>query len=50
MLALDVIMQCVAVEVDADDLEPTAKDAARAVLPLAFAGRPRLRTLSHMPL
>ena len=49
VLALDVIMQCVAMEVDADDLEPTAKYAARAVLPLAFAGRPRLRTLSHMP-
>ena len=44
VLALDVIMQCVAVEVDADDLEPAAKDAGRAVLPLGFAGRPHQRT------
>jgi transcription antitermination factor NusG len=33
VLALDVIMQCVAVEVDADDLEPVAKHSGH-VLPL----------------
>lgn len=31
VLALDAIMQCVAAEVDADDLEPAPKCAARAV-------------------
>jgi transcription antitermination factor NusG len=50
VLALDVIMQCVAVEVDADDLEPTAKYAARAVLPLAFAPRSQLHTEPCRPL
>ena len=44
VLALDVIMQCVAVEVDADDVEPAAKYADRAVLPLGFAGHPHQRT------
>ena len=44
VLALDVIMQCVAVEVDADDVEPAAKNADRAVLPLGFAGHPHQRT------
>jgi transcription antitermination factor NusG len=39
VLALDAIMQCVAVEVDADDLEPAAKYAGRVVLPLSFGGR-----------
>ena len=33
VLALDVIMRSVAVEVDADDLEPAAKYAGRVVLP-----------------
>jgi len=33
VLALDVIMQCVAVEVDADDLEPAVQCAGRSVLP-----------------
>jgi len=33
VLALDAIMRCVAVEVDADDLEPAAKYAGRIVLP-----------------
>jgi hypothetical protein len=33
VLALDAIMQCVAVEVDADDLEPAAKSAGRIVVP-----------------
>jgi len=50
VLALDVIMQCVAVEVDADDLEPAAKYAGRAVLPLGFAGRSHPRTQPHRPL
>jgi len=50
VLALDVIMQCVAVEVDADDLEPAAKYAGRAVLPLGFTGRPRRRTQPYRPL
>jgi len=50
VLALDVIMQCVAVEVDADDLEPAAKHAGRAVLPLDFAGRPHQRTQPYKSL
>jgi transcription antitermination factor NusG len=33
VLALDVIMQCVAVEVDADDVEPAKKHAGRMLLP-----------------
>src|SRR5229473_3516732 len=44
VLALDVIMQCVAVEVDADNLEPATKRAARVVLPLDFAGHPHPHT------
>ena len=44
VLTLDVIMQCVAVEVDADDVEPAAKYADRAVPPLGFAGHPHQRT------
>src|SRR6266436_1290895 len=36
VLALDVIMQCVAVEVDADDLEPASQYAGRVVPPLGF--------------
>jgi transcription antitermination factor NusG len=50
VLALDVIMQCVAVEVDADDLEPAAKYAGRVVLPLGFAGRSHPRTQPYRPL
>jgi transcription antitermination factor NusG len=50
VLALDVIMQCVAVEVDADDLEPAAKYAGRAVLPLGFAGRSHPPTEPYRPL
>ena len=34
VLALDAILRCVAVEVDADDLEPAAKPAGRLVLPV----------------
>lgn len=40
VLALDVIMQSVAVEVDADDLEPASKCAGGIALPLGPAGRP----------
>jgi transcription antitermination factor NusG len=36
VIALDVIMQCVAVEVNADDLEPVAKCAVDALRPLDF--------------
>jgi transcription termination/antitermination protein NusG len=50
VLALDVIMQCVAVEVDADDLEPAAKLARRIVLPLGFAGRSPQKTQPYRPL
>jgi transcription antitermination factor NusG len=50
VLALDVIMQCVAVEVDADDLEPAAKLAGRAVLPLGFTDRSHPRTEPYTPL
>jgi transcription antitermination factor NusG len=39
VLALDVIMQCVAVEVDADDLEPVNKHAGRVLLPSDRSGR-----------
>jgi len=39
VLALDAILQCVAVEVDADDLEPAAKSAGRVVSSPGFAGR-----------
>lgn len=40
VLALDVIMRCVAVEVDADDLEAAAKYTGHVVLPPDFAGQP----------
>jgi transcriptional antiterminator NusG len=50
VLALDVIMQCVAVEVDADDVEPAAKYADRAVPPLGFAGHPHQRTAPYRSL
>jgi transcription antitermination factor NusG len=40
VLALDAIMQSVAVEVDADELEPVASHAGRVVLPPDFAGQP----------
>src|SRR5258708_17736187 len=50
VLALDVIMQCVAVEVDADDLEPAAKYAGRAAQPLGFAGWSHPRTQPYRPL
>ncbi len=41
VLALDAILQCVAVEVDADDLEAVARCTGRVVLPPGFAGRSR---------
>jgi transcription antitermination factor NusG len=44
VLALDIIMQSVAVEVDADDLEPAARCADRIALPLGLAGRPNQLT------
>ncbi len=47
VLALDVIMQCVAVEIDADDLEPAAKRACRAALALDFAGQRNQRIQPH---
>jgi hypothetical protein len=47
VLALDAIMQCVAVEVDADDLEPAAK---YVVLPLGFGGRSHQLTQPYRPL
>jgi len=50
VLALDAIMQCVAVEVDADDLEPAAKCAGRVVLPPDFAGQPHQQTQACRPL
>lgn len=39
VLALDVIMQSVAVEVDADDLDPAPKRDGRLTLPPEFAGQ-----------
>ena len=41
VLALDVILQCVAVEVDADDLEPVAKLAGRVLLLPGCPGQPQ---------
>jgi len=41
VLALDAILQCVAVEVDADDLEPAARCPGRAQVPYAFAAQLR---------
>jgi transcription antitermination factor NusG len=40
VLALDAILQSVAVEVDADDLEPAGNYAGRVVLPPHLAGQP----------
>lgn len=39
VIALDAIMQCAAVEVDADDLEPAAKYSGGVVLTSDFAGQ-----------
>ena len=41
VLTLDVILQSVAVEVDADDLERVANYASRIVAPSGFAGQPQ---------
>ena len=50
VLALDLIMQSVAVEVDADDLEPAVKYAGRVRLPPDFAGQPHSQTQPCRPL
>ena len=50
VLALDVIMQSVAVEVDADDLEPAAKYAARIVLPPDFPDQRNRQNQPYKPL
>ncbi|MGB6386264.1 MAG: UpxY family transcription antiterminator [Terriglobales bacterium] len=50
VLALDAIMQCVAVEVDADDLEPAAKHADRTIFPPNFRGQFNQQTLPCRPL
>jgi transcription antitermination factor NusG len=50
VVALDVIMQSVAVEVDADDLEPVANRGGRIVLPPGFAGPPNPQTQPCRPL
>ncbi len=50
VLALDVIMQSVAVEVDADDLEPVANYAGRVVLAPGFAGQRQPQTQPCRPL
>jgi transcription antitermination factor NusG len=50
VLALDVIMQSVAVEVDADDLELVANCPSRMVLPPGFAGPPHPQTQPCRPL
>jgi transcription antitermination factor NusG len=50
VLALDAIMQCVAVEVDADDLEPAAKHICRAILPSDFPSQFNQQTRQGRPL
>ncbi|MGD0416000.1 MAG: UpxY family transcription antiterminator [Terriglobales bacterium] len=50
VLALEVIMRCVAVEVDADDLEPAAKYAGRVFLPPDCAGQPNQQLQPGRPL
>src|SRR5216683_272282 len=50
VLALDLIMQCVAVEVDADDLEPAVKCGGRVHLPPDFAGQHHSQTQPGRPL
>lgn len=50
VLALDAIMQSVAVEVDADDLEPAAKYSGSVALPPGFAGRPSRQPQPYQPL
>jgi transcription antitermination factor NusG len=49
VLALDVIMQCVAVEVDADDLEPVVKHARRVPLQPDCPGQTQ-RAVKYRPL
>jgi transcription antitermination factor NusG len=50
VLALDAILQCEAVEVDADDLEPAGRPAGCAVLRPRFAGQPNPQTEPSRPL
>jgi transcription antitermination factor NusG len=50
VLALDAIMQCVAVEVDADDLEPAARHTGRAILLPNFRGQFNQQNLPCRPL
>ena len=50
VLALDVIMQCVPVEVDSDDLEPAVKHAGRVLLLHDCPGQPQQQALKYRPL
>jgi transcription antitermination factor NusG len=50
VLALDVIMQSVAVEVDADDLEPAANYGGGVALPSELSGQSIRQTLSRRSL
>jgi transcription antitermination factor NusG len=50
VLALDVILQCVAVEVDADDLEPAANYGGGVALPPELSGPSIRQTLSRRSL
>jgi transcription antitermination factor NusG len=50
VLALDVIMRSIAVEVDADDLEPVVNYAGRIVMRPGFDGQPNLQTQPCRPL
>ncbi|HKM85172.1 MAG TPA: hypothetical protein VJW96_03135 [Terriglobales bacterium] len=43
-------MQCVAVEVDADDLEPAVKHAGRVLLLPDCPGQPQQQALKYRPL
>jgi len=48
VLALDVIMKCIAVEVAADDLEAAVVQASRMSLSNEFAGRPGLHASGYI--
>jgi transcription antitermination factor NusG len=50
VLALDAILQSVAVEVDADDLERVANSTGRIVPPSGFAGQPNPQTQPYRAL
>jgi transcription antitermination factor NusG len=49
VLALDLIMQCVAVEVDADDVEPAKKHAGRVLLLPDCPGQAQKQALKCEP-